>query len=51
MLRPFCVIFDCHDAPATMVGLPSAAERLDLLGQSGSLPFDSFKRTMISVGA
>jgi hypothetical protein len=39
---PLRVIFDRRDAPTTTVGLPSAAEGLDLLGQSGSSTFDSF---------
>jgi hypothetical protein len=34
------VILDRRIAPP--VGLPSAAETLDLLGQSGNLPFDRF---------
>jgi hypothetical protein len=41
--RPFGVIFDRRDAPTRTVGLPSAAERLDLFGQSGSLPSGSFR--------
>ena len=32
-----------RSAPTMTVGLYSAEERLDLLGQSGSLPFDSFR--------
>jgi hypothetical protein len=40
---PLRVIFDRRDAPTRTVGLPPAAERLDLLVQSGSSTFESFR--------
>jgi hypothetical protein len=37
------VTSDRRDAPTRAVGLPPAAERLDLFEQSGSSSFDSFR--------
>jgi hypothetical protein len=48
--RTLRVITDRRDARAMTVGLPSTAERLDLLGQSGSLPFDSFRARRVDFG-
>jgi hypothetical protein len=36
------VIFDRRDTPTRTVGLSSTAERLDIVGQSGSSTFESF---------